>query len=373
MLRQGVKMNKVKSIIIKFLESDTYANMRNHIRKLQSGKYKQYFEKYKDTKKIIYTLTPQHGNLGDQAIAYASLKFLKDNFSEYEIIELERDEIYTYYKAIKSILNEDDIIVLHGGGNLGNLYIQEENVRRFIIENFPNNKMLSMTQTISFSNDEEGKRELENTKRIYNANSNLTLLAREDKSYNTMKSVFKNNVFEVPDIVFYLENMYDDNLKSRDGIMTCLRADKESIWADKKEKFIKELKENYSNVFCYDTVVYREVKEEDREKELFDIWGKYRRHKLVITDRLHGMIFAYITKTPCIVLKSLDHKVVESYKWISNVEYIKLVDDLDYMKIKDIAKDLLSLQEVKAYQVKDKYFPQLVKKLKEILINSEAK
>lgn len=362
-------MKKIKSIIIKFLESDAYRDIRINLNKIQSYKYKEKFEKVKEKKKIIYLLSPRHGNLGDQAIAYASLKFLKDNFSEYEIVELERDEIYTYYKAIKDILNKDDIIVLHGGGNLGNLYLREENVRRFIIKNFQENKLLSMTQTISFSEDEEGKKELEKTKKIYNENTNLTLLAREDKSYNKMKEVFTNPVFEVPDIVFYLENMYQDNLNDRDGIMTCLRADIESIWAHKKERFLKDLEDNYNNVFCYDTVVYREIPEEERENELLDIWGKYRKHKVVITDRLHGMIFAYITKTPCIVLKSLDHKVVESYKWIKNVDYIKLVDDLEFDKIKVLIDEMMSKKCIENYSIKDKYFPSLIENLTEILRN----
>lgn len=359
--------NQVKKKIISFLESNTYKSMKDTKRRVMSSKYNEKFEKFKDKKKIVYTLSPEHGNLGDQAIAYASLKFLKDTFSDYEIIELERDEIFKYYKPIKKILRSDDIIVLHGGGNLGNLYIQEENARRFIIKNFKENKILSMTQTISFSDDEEGRRELETTKRIYNANSNLTLLAREDKSYNTMKKVFTNTVIEVPDIVFYLEDIFEDNLKDRNGIMTCLRADKESIWKDKKEVFINELKANNENVFCYDTVVPLEINNDIRKRELYDIWNKYRSHKVVITDRLHGMIFAYVTKTPCIVLKSLDHKVVESYRWIEGIKHIKLVSDLDYCKIEPLLKEMLSVDSIEAGKIKSKYYPELMKKFNEIV------
>ena len=64
---------------------------------LKSSELKQ----YKNKKKIIYCLVPIHGNMGDQAIAYATRKYLMDNFKEYEILEFERDEIYKYGLAIK--------------------------------------------------------------------------------------------------------------------------------------------------------------------------------------------------------------------------------------------------------------------------------
>ncbi|MFB8735822.1 polysaccharide pyruvyl transferase family protein [Bacillus sp. SL00103] len=37
----------------------------------------------------------------------------------------------------------------------------------------------------------------------------------------------------------------------------------------------------------------------------------YVKAQVVVTDRLHGMIFCAITKTPCVVLRSFDHKVME--------------------------------------------------------------
>ena len=121
----------------------------------------------KEDKKIFHLSIPSHGNMGDQAIAYATYKFLRDNFPEYKIIEVYRDDIYEKYYSIKKILNKEDIIVTIGGGNMGNLWTREEIIRRFIFEKFKNNKIISMPQTISFTQDEEGKKELEKSKKIY--------------------------------------------------------------------------------------------------------------------------------------------------------------------------------------------------------------
>ncbi|GHT58527.1 hypothetical protein AGMMS49531_00830 [Endomicrobiia bacterium] len=38
---------------------------------------------------------------------------------------------------------------------------------------------------------------------------------------------------------------------------------------------------------------------------------KYARSKIVVTDRLHGMLFSVITKTPCVVMGSYTHKIDE--------------------------------------------------------------
>ena len=49
----------------------------------------------------------------------------------------------------------------------------------------------------------------------------------------------------------------------------------------------------------------------------------------MITDRLHGMIFAAITQTPCIVLDSLSHKLRGCYEWLKDLDYILFADSVD--------------------------------------------
>ena len=337
---------------------------------LLSNFYINKFNKYKNTKKIFYCLTPEHGNMGDQAIAYATLNYLEKNFNDYYLIEVRKNEIYKYYKAIKKSISENDLIMIHGGGNMGNLYLEEENARRFIISKFKNNPIISMTQTISFSDDKEGKRELDKTKDIYKANKNFIIIAREEKSYEIMKNEFNNSIILTPDIVFSLEDFnYFCKDVPRTKIMTCLRNDKESIWKDKKDIFIESLKSNFKYVFEHDTVVNYEISKLRRENELFKIWNEFLESKVVITDRLHGMVFAAITKTPCIVLKSLDHKVNESYKWLSNLNYIKYVDNLDYLELEPLINELMNLEKIDESNFNIMYFNNLRNKIMEFYSN----
>lgn len=53
---------------------------------------------------------------------------------------------------------------------------------------------------------------------------------------------------------------------------------------------------------------------------------------LVLTDRLHGMIFAAITGTPCIAFSNYNHKVKETYEWIKYLPYIKYAESVDQAK-----------------------------------------
>lgn len=330
----------------------------------RSSSYYDEFKKYENKKKIFHLLTPKHRNMGDQAIVYATNKYLKDNFPDYEIVEVYREDIYKYAKAIKKAMGKDDFIVLIGGGNMGNLWIKEERDRRFIIKTFSNQKIISMPQTISFTNDSDGEKELLKTKKIYNNHNNLTVIAREKKSYEIMKNNFINNkVILNPDMVLYLNDMFKPKFNNRKGIMTCIRSDKESILGDKKNELIKKLQEEYESVFVYDTVINRQVQRENREKELIDMFNKFRGAKLVITDRLHGMVFSAITKTPCIVTKSLDHKVTGTYEWIKSLNYVRLVDNLDFKNINLLIDELLSLTELSEIDLNKEYFSKLKDKI----------
>lgn len=351
--------------IIKYLNESTI----NKINYILSFRFYNKFKKYKNKKKIIHILTPLHGNMGDQAIVYATNKYLRDNFKDYDILEIYRLDIYKYMKALKKIVNPEDLIVLIGGGNMGNLWISEEEDRRFVIKNFLHNKIISMPQTISFTSDLDGYMELTKTKNIYNKNNNLILISREEKSYKLMKEYFENNnIILNPDTVLYLNNTIDTNKYKREYIMTCLRNDKESILGNKKDILINKLNSEFGQIVEYDTVVNKTIFKEQREKELNGMFDKFLKAKIVITDRLHGMVFCAITKTPCIVTKSLDHKVTGTYEWIKDLNYIKLIDDLDFNKIEPLIEELSNINKLNNINFKEKYFNNLTNTLKDLLI-----
>lgn len=309
-----------------------------------------------DSKKIFYMMLPTHGNIGDQAIAVATLKMLEDQFSDYKIVTINDDEIYSSINAIKEVISPRDLIFIHGGGNMGDLYLTAERQRLCIVKNFPNNKIISMTQTAFFSDSNQGRRQLARSRKIYNSHEDLILFAREKKTFDFMKSNFDNaHVKLIPDIVFYLYNPNNKIKGRRNFITTCLRSDEESILSSPHE-VIDCISKIDKEMFIYDTYVARQISNNiDRVLEVRSLMNQFRRSKIVVTDRMHGMVLSAITGTPCIVTKSMDDKIVGTYQWIKDLNYVDFVDSFDNKILKEKIESLCNLERISTLDIKSKY------------------
>lgn len=295
---------------------------------------------YKDKPKIYYLQSPEHKNIGDHAIAYASKKLLKDVYKDKVILEYTYNDLLNIGDLIEKFITKDDIIFLPGGGNMGDMYLNEEFVRRQIIKKYSDNKIVIFPESITFTNYNE----LELSKNIYNSHNNFTIFARDEKSYKFAKEHFYNNkVILMPDIVVYLKNRLDNSLltkQKRDGIILIFRNDKEKILDD---NLINTIKNKFSNLTEYDTYYDVDINKESREKYIYKTLNKISSHKLCITDRFHGLIFSYITNTPCVVFDSLDHKIKYGAKWFENVDWLLYIDDYNnFDKIEQFINKYLS-------------------------------
>lgn len=296
-------------------------------------------------------LAADYGNLGDVAITYAQKKYLQEKFPDHNVIEVPAGKTLSYLQNIKKNIQSEDIITIVGGGNMGDMYGDLELLRLMVVKKFPKNRIILFPQTIDYSDSEEANWLKKLSQKIYSAHKNLFMCAREEVSYKAMKSLYPSvNVKLTPDIVMGLN---ERNEITRENIVTfCLRDDME-----KKDNsiIIEELSKLCSskdlNLQKYDTHIGGgRYTEEEKYKELEKIWSQFNKSKLIITDRLHGMIFAYITGTPAIVLPNSNFKVKECYKWIKDWQRIKFLEagykynDSNLLKILDISdnKDILA-------------------------------
>ncbi len=277
---------------------------------------------------------PTHGNLGDQAILLGEEKFLKDNFKEHKIIEVESSIVRRFNKILKKLAN-DSLILVHGGGFLGSLWIKEEEMFRTLLKTFKDNNIIVFPQTAYFSNDEEGQRVLKESKEIYQSHKNLYICCREEYSYNFMKEEFeKCQILLIPDIVLYLDKL-EDNSKRKD-ILFCIRSDKEKLEYD-FEKLEDTLKnKNKFQIDYTDTVIEKNIyTQRKRKKELEKKIRQFQQYNMVVTDRLHGMVFAYLSNTTCLVLQNKSYKVKGVYEWIKDANYIMLAENQNMIEISD--------------------------------------
>lgn len=283
-------------------------------------------EKYCNKKKCLVMLAADYGNLGDVAITYAQEKFLHERLHGYEIVDVPISSTISDLRAWKSICTSDDIITVVGGGNMSDLYYDIELLRQMVVETFPNNQIILFPQTMFFSETPAGRYLKNRAKTVYSKHRYLTISSRERYTYQKMKSLFPNCAL-FPDIVMTLDKRQPS--VARNGITLCLRHDKESkLTEDFKTELEKLLQKDYT-VIHYDTHIGRDgLSRQEREDELHSIWSQFRSSQWVITDRLHGMIFAFITGTPCIVFPNDNYKIEGCYDWIKECGYIHFIDSI---------------------------------------------
>ena len=325
------------------------------------NKYKLYCKKNEQKEFVIFN-TPEHGNIGDHAIIDAEEQLLeKLKITPFEV-PTRNNEIY--FDSLKSVISPNAIIAITGGGFIGSQWLKEEQLVNDVISTYKDHKIIVFPQTFYFKNDDAGKKELIKSVNIFNNATNIYVFAREDKSFEFIKKNYNlENVFLVPDMV--LINEFKDFKYERKGILLCLRHDVEGVLSEENKKYVENILKKYdTNINYTDTVINKNITALKRSKFIRNKLREFAKAKIVITDRLHGMIFAAITGTPCIALSNYNQKVKGVYEWIKNLDYIVYEEN-----IKDIEKDVKKL--IKCNNLKYDMNYEKFKKIENILKENE--
>lgn len=292
--------------------------------------------KSKQSRKRIYLFyTPTYANMGDHAIRFGELMFFEKYFNKCGVVE-----INNYYwcgyteKFIKKTVKADDLIAVTGGGYMGDLWMDGENDFKHIVESFPENKIVAMPNTAYYSDTESGRRLLVEDKDFYAKHKNVMFYLRDKASYDLMCGmVGKERCSYKPDMALMLKP--DHNIQRKD-ILFCTRKDHEKVQSPEAFESLKQMLENAGyNVKYTDTckAVGRSFKysQKVRNKYMDATMKEFAGARLIITDRLHGMILSAINKTPCIATDNISKKISGVYDWIRYLDYIKVMnfEDID--------------------------------------------
>lgn len=329
------------------------------------------------SKKIILIGYPTHSNLGDQAQLMCIHKWIRENYSGRKVVSI---PCHTYFEGTTSYpvislwafaftlifgimrlsVRKEDIFIGHSGYYLvdhhGGWYkfIRVANV-------FPNNKMIIFPQTLNMYNPFFTNILVKS----FDKHKDLTLLCRDEVSYNKAKELFKNiRLLLYPDIVTSLIGTVHYNFM-RKGILFCMRNDVEAFYSkDIINKFRNRFKENAE--FTDTTVsVSSRMMAKKREMLIYRKIEEFAHYRLIITDRYHGTIFSQIAATPVIVISSADHKLSSGVKWFPQdkfQDHIYFAHNLDeaYELAQKILDDTSILYETPTY-FKDNYWDTLAK------------
>lgn len=271
--------------------------------------------------------TPVYGNVGDIAIAYAEKQFFNAcGIRKERIKEINSYEFNRFRKiVVRAIKKNKNVIFLQGGGNMGNVWINEELDRRRILDLFPERTVLIFPQTVFYSDDLYGAGQLRQSIEYYNKSS-ISITARESETYKLVKQNYpRANIIFSPDMVLSLNDISKRfKVVDRKNVLIIRRYDTERAvddegW-DEITQFVSSMR---MHIQMTSTITEELVTKVNSKKIVMEKLKQFRSARLVITDRLHGMIFSAITETPCVVLSNNNYKVIGTYDLIKELNYIK--------------------------------------------------
>src|SRR5438445_13312654 len=102
-------------------------------------------------KSVQYVDFPMHGNIGDLLIAQGTLEFLRK-------INANVTQIAASYNYNPRWLGSDEVLLMHGGGNFGDLYPRFQLFRERCVKELADNRIIILPQSIHFESQENFRR-----------------------------------------------------------------------------------------------------------------------------------------------------------------------------------------------------------------------
>lgn len=289
----------------------------------------------------VYLDLPYHPNIGDTLIWEGTKKFLKT--LPYKCLYYASKDSFRYRKLPKNV-----IILLHGGGNFGDLYRLHSEFRKKIIKLYPDNKVVILPQTVFY----EDMSLLQSDVDFYAAHPNVTICAREQVSFNFLTENFKNQVLLLPDMAFYLDLKKYKVFEDENRVLYLKRTDKELVNAN-MEKIPANSEQHdwptYENHYGeFDMVerfthllriIFKICGLRDRILARLEDWKRnwyYRRkyvqmgvsflspYHTIYTTRLHVLILGVLLAKEIYLINNTSGKVVNFYNtWLNELDSIK--------------------------------------------------
>jgi exopolysaccharide biosynthesis predicted pyruvyltransferase EpsI len=162
---------------------------------------------------------PNHPNVGDSAIWVGEQIFLSKLGVKpaYVCTTTNRD-----WKAMERAIGSDGTILIHGGGNFGDLWPKHQQLREEVLDRFPEHPVLQFPQTVHFNDRNNADRTAAKIKK----HGKFTLAVRDRKSLAFARERFECNVVLCPDMAFCIGPI-DSAASSDRRILLLLRSDKE--------------------------------------------------------------------------------------------------------------------------------------------------
>ena len=139
---------------------------------------------------------PQYQNVGDSMIWLGVIAFL----AAMGIRPRYTCSYSTYSRDLLGRRLGRGTILITGGGNFGDLYPQHQMLRETVVQDFPDNRIVQLPQTIRF----QSRDALARAARVFNEHPDVTLLVRDAESLATTQEHFRAPSMLCPDMALAL-------------------------------------------------------------------------------------------------------------------------------------------------------------------------
>jgi len=287
---------------------------------------------------------PAHSNVGDSAIwsgeiRYLTLRGLRPVFT---------GEINSYSRDRLAAVGQLDAILLHGGGNLGDVWPDYLQAKIRLLTDFPDVPVIQLPQTVHFQSPEK----LDAFRRAVAGHKSFTLLARGEASLELARRHLDCEVRSCPDMAFWLDLARG---APRHDIICLLRTDHEARDGDAHARSARE-----AGITVLDWLDEPPSATIRLERWLTTATARYPRKlaflnnsmtglrnsaaalrvrrgcallssgKVVITDRLHGHILCVLMGIPHVILDNNYGKLRQFYdSWTSGYPDVRFATSIE--------------------------------------------
>ena len=302
------------------------------------------------TYECIYLDLPYHTNIGDTLIWHGTEHFLK----RAGLKCLYKTSFLVYSEnTMKKIIKRSNappykktLIFLHGGGNFGDLWEIHHNFKKEIIKNYLDNPIIILPQTVSYSDVNKIKTD----SKLFAQHKNLTICARDKRSYQILKNNFQNEIVLVPDMAFCipLNELKYFRVKQENKTLLLKRNDIELNNTIDYLKFIPEkeidirdwpsIEKRMISSYFMEKIFVLNRKASNQFSHFTDIYASYfykrslikagvkfiSKYNKIYTTRLHGAILSFLLEKPCILLDNSYGKNSTFFEtWLSDSDVIQ--------------------------------------------------
>jgi len=290
---------------------------------------------------------PHHRNFGDALIFSGEMALLRS----LGIRVVSVSDIDSYNPQLLRALPADTVMLIHGGGNFGDLYPEHEQFRQRVLPDLVDRRAISLPQSLHFV-DSAG---IDACRRSLEGHPDLTLTWRDSVSFESARTHFPNcRSVLVPDLAFGLVPWEPPRttLRPRVSVSILGRRDRETTGL---RRLADEMGLNHDwSLAWLEKILIRPI------NWLIAALGRRRgrladrirtrafiRHasilatsaarqvgsaELLVTDRLHAVITAILIEVDVLAVHSLDHKLDHLLEtWLPDQQITILESALDAM------------------------------------------